>query len=95
MKATGGPRSRTRYKLQKKKRDRGKININKLLSEFKIGDKVRIIQEPAIHDGMPHPRFKNLVGEIKRKQGDAYVIEISDLGKRKLVVSTAIHLKNL
>ena len=93
MKATGGQRSRTRQKLRKKKRERGKVNINKILSRFKNGDRVRIIQEPAVQGGMPHPRFKNLVGDVVGKQGDAYMVEISDLGRKKTVVSYAIHLR--
>ncbi len=95
MKATGGSRSRTRYKLQKRKRDRGKVNINKLLQKFEVGDKVRILQDSAIQRGMPHPRFKNRTGSVKRKQGNSYVVEISDLGKRKKVISAAIHLEKL
>lgn len=92
MKATGSFRSGTRFKLQKKKRERGKININKLLQKFNIGDRVRIIQEPAIQKGMPHPRFKNRVGTITRKQGEAYVVELSDMGKKKEAISRSIHL---
>jgi len=95
MKATGGQRSRTRYKLQKKKRNRGKVNINKIIKEFKIGDKVRILQEPAVQRGMPHPRFKNRTGLITKKQGSAYVVEIKDLNKKKLLVSTSIHIQKV
>lgn len=92
MKATGSFRSGTRAKLRKKKRDRGKVNINRLLEKFEVGEKVRILHEPAIHAGMPHPRYKNLVGQILGKQGDAYVVEISDLGKKKKLISSGIHL---
>jgi len=95
MKSTGGFRSRTRYKLAKKKRNRGKVNINKLLQVFKIGEKVRIVQEPAVHKGMPHPRLKNNVGIIKKKQGKAYIVETKELSKEKKVIANAIHLRRL
>lgn len=95
MKSTGGFRSRTRYKLAKKKRDRGKVNINKILQIFKVGEKVRIVQEPAVHKGMPNPRLKNNVGVIKKKQGNAYIIETKELNKEKKVIAKAIHLRRL
>ena len=92
MKATGGFRSRTRQKLRKKSRNRGKVNINKILEAHKIGERVRILQEPAVQGGMPHPRFKNQVGVIESIQGSAYVVRISDLGKEKRLIATGIHL---
>jgi len=94
-KKTGSFRSQTRHKLRKKPRMSGKVNINKILGEFKVGERVRILHEPAIQAGMPHPRFKNFVGTIIQKKGKAYVLEIKDGGKRKEIISAAIHLNRL
>ena len=93
VKRTGGPRKKTRRKLSKKPRTRGKIKIKKMLQTFEAGQKVRIIQEPSAQRGMPHPRFKNLVGVVVRKQGKAYLIKIKDGNKEKEVISTSIHLE--
>jgi large subunit ribosomal protein L21e len=92
---TGGFRYKTRFKLQKRARDKGKLPINKILKTFNIGEKVRILQEPSQHSGMPHPRFKNLVGIIKKKQGTAYLIQLKDIKKIKHVLAKAVHLRKL
>lgn len=92
---SGRFRKKTRHKLRKHPRDRGKVSIRKLLQEFNVGERVRIIQEPAVHKGMPHPRFKNLVGTIVRKQGRAYVVAIKDKNKPKEVISAPVHLERL
>jgi large subunit ribosomal protein L21e len=92
---TGRFRFKTRHKLQKKARNRGKFPINKILSTFDIGEKVRVMQEPSQHKGMPHPRFKNVVGVIKRKQGSAYLVQLKDLKKIKQVLAKAVHLRKL
>lgn len=90
--ATGGYRKRTRYKLRKRPRDRGKISTSKLFQEFEVGEKVRIIQEPAIHTGMPHPRYKNKMGVISEKRGNALVVDIKDGNKTKHLISLPVHL---
>ncbi len=91
----GGFRRKTRYKLQKRKRERGKVNITRVLQEFNAGDRVRILQEPAVHKGMPHPQFKNLVGKVIRKQGKSYVIEVKDSNKLKKIISAGVHLRRI
>jgi large subunit ribosomal protein L21e len=91
----GGFRAKTRHKLRKVPRTKGKVTITRILKLFNIGDKVRVLHEPAIHKGMPHPRFKNLVGTIKKKQGKAYLVELKDGRKTKRVLSTAVHLNKV
>jgi len=89
----GGFRANTRYKLRKRAGTKGKVTITRLLQKFNIGDRVRIIQEPAVQKGMPHPRFRNLVGKVLTKEGkNAYTLQIKDGNKLKIVVSRAVHL---
>ena len=95
MQRTGKFRYKTRHKLQKRARDRGKLPINKILASFKIGERVRVMQEPGQHKGMPHPRFKNRVGTIKKKQGNSYLVQLKDLNKIKKVLAKAVHLRKL
>ncbi len=90
---TGGFRKKSRHKLKKSPRNRGKVNINLALQQFKRDDRVQIIQEPAIHKGMPMPKYKNKVGKVIKKQGKAYVIEVKDFNKKKHIIANAIHLR--
>ena len=90
---TGGLRARTRHKLQKKARMRGKISMTRLTQKFKKNDKVIINQEPAVQKGMPHHRFKNKLGVVIREQGSSYLLKIKDGNKEKKVISKPIHLR--
>ena len=51
-KRIGGARRKTRHKLAKNVRERGKISLVKYFQEFKTGDKVCLAAEPSIQDGM-------------------------------------------
>jgi len=93
MEKSRGFRSRTRKKLSKKARMRGKVTLTKMLQTFDIGERVIIKHEPAIHKGMPHPRYKNKVGVIIGKQGKVYKIKISDNGKVKCLLAHPVHLE--
>ena len=88
----GGYRKKTRHKLQKRARDRGKLPVTRIMQEFKIGDRVTIKQEPSVHKAMPHPRYKNKMGKIIERRGESYVVEIMDSNKRKELISAPVHL---
>lgn len=92
---TGGFRKRSRSILRKSPRDRGKVNINLALQTFELNDRVRIIQEPAMHKGMPMPKYKNRVGTVIEIRGNAYVVEVNDINKKKQIISNPIHLKRI
>ncbi len=89
VKKSRGFRSRTRKKLKQKARP----TITKFLEEFKIGEKVIILQEPSSQKGMPHPRFKGKIGKIIEKRGKSYIVEIIDGNKVKKVISRPEHLR--
>ena len=88
-----GPRLRTRKRLKQPSGYRP--TITKFLQKFEIGEKVVIKQEPSSHKGMPHPRFKGLVGKVIAKRGKAYVVEVKVGKKIKKVISRPEHLKKL
>ena len=90
---TGGARKQTRSKLSKRARTRGKITISRILKKFKIGDKVAISIEPAVHKGMPHPKYQGKHGEIVKKSKDCYYVEIKDRKMKKKLISAPVHLK--
>lgn len=72
---------------------RGKATITRHLHEFKDGDRVRITPDPAFLKGrVSNLRFKNSVGVVKAKRGNAYEVEIKDGGKKKVLLLTNLHL---
>lgn len=92
-KRIGGFRRKTRNKLKKSLRDKGKISINKYFQQFKIGEKVVLKAEPAIQKGMYFPRFHSKTGLVKGKKGSCYEIIIKDGGKAKMLIVHPIHLQ--
>ncbi len=93
MKQIGGSRRKTRHKLSKSVRTRGKISLSKYFQEFKEGDKVFLKAEPAIQKGMYYPRFHGKSGEIVKKRGNCYEIKIKDGRKSKIIISHPVHLR--
>lgn len=90
VKKSHGLRARTRKKLRRKLRRKG---ITKYLQEFKEGERVMIVLDPASHKGMPFPRFKGRVGKIIGKRGKSYIVEITNGKKIKKIISRPEHLK--
>lgn len=90
-----GKRSKTRKKLRKKVRDRGKIPTSKITQDFPEGTKVNIKINPSITDGQPHARFHGKTGTITGKQGRGYKIAIREGNKIKKVISRPEHLEKV
>ena len=95
MKRVGRSRRKTRHKLKKSVRERGKVSITKFLQEFSQGDKVCLKAEPAYQKGMYFPRFHGSVGIVQRKRGSCYEVLIKDSGKEKLVIVHPVHLQKV
>ena len=93
MKRTGGLRRKTRHKLKKNVRTKGKISLRRFFQRFEEGDKVYLTVEPAVQKGLYHPRFHGKAGTIKSKQGSNYYVEIKDGNKPKTILSHPAHLK--
>ena len=88
----GGFRRKTRQKMRKHVRSRGKISINKFLQQFDLNEKVLLGAEPAYQKGMYHPRFYGRVGVVTKQVGTCYEVKINDNGKFKTVVAHPVHL---
>ncbi len=91
----GGFRRKTRSKLRKSKKDRGKISIAKHVQQFKIGEKVCLKAEPAVQKGMYFPRYHGKSGIVSGKQGKCYYVKIKDGNKEKTLLTHPIHLRRL
>jgi ribosomal protein L21E len=86
-------RRKTRSKLKKNIKDRGKISIANYLQKFKLEEKVLLKAEPAIQKGMYFPRFHGKIGIVKGQQGNCYKVEIKDFKKPKVILIHPIHLR--
>jgi large subunit ribosomal protein L21e len=89
----GGFRRKTRYKLKKEIRQKGKLSLQKYFQTFKVGESVYLVAEPAIQKGMYHPRFFGKAGTILGLRGACYQVAIKDGGKDKTVLVHPVHLK--
>ena len=88
-----GPRRKTRRKLRKPIRERGKIPLSRLLENYGIGDRVVIDINPTVHKGMPHGRFQGRVGVVVERRGRAYVVEIPQGRGVKRIIARPDHLR--
>ncbi len=86
-----GFRARTRKKLRQKPYKRPAIT--KFLQKFEKGQTVVIVQEPSSHKGMPHPRFKGMIGKVIDVRGKSYIVEVRNGKKAKYIISRPEHLK--
>lgn len=95
MKRSKGPRRKTRKKLRKPVRKRGKISTTRLIQELEQGQKVVIKPEPAVQKTLPFRRFIGKIGTIKEKRGKSYLVQIKNGKKEKTIICKPIHLKKV
>ena len=93
MQRTGGFRRKTRSKLRKNVRSKGKLSIRKFLQKFDEGERVNLVAESGIQGGMYNPRYHGKSGVIGKKQGSNYYVKIKDGNKFKSLLVHPIHLK--
>ena len=92
MKRTGGFRRKTRHKLAKNYRDKGKMSLIRYFQEFNTGEQVCLVAEPSYHNGMYFPRFHGRVAVVQGKRGTCYEVVIKDGSLSKTLVVHPIHL---
>ena len=95
MKRTGGFRRKTRHKLAKNYRNKGKVSLIKFFQKFNAGDQVCLVAESSYHNGMYFPRFHGKSAVVKAKRGMCYEVVIKDGGLSKTLVVHPVHLKKL
>ena len=88
-----GLRSRTRSLMSKSPKDRGLRPLGYLFRDYKNGEKVIIIIDPAVHRGMPYKRFQGAIGEVLERRGRAYVVKVTEGGKAKKVIARPEHIR--
>lgn len=95
VKRIGSRRRKTRHKLFKSKKEKGKLPVTAFLKKFNVGEKVALKAEPSYHRGLFFPRFQGRIGTVKEKKGRCYEIIIEDGGKKKTLIVNPVHLKKL
>ena len=81
--------------MSKNVRTKGKINLSNYLQEFKEGDNVCLVAEPAVQKGMYYPRFYGKAGKVVTKRGECYEVRIFDGNMKKIIIAHPVHLKRL
>jgi large subunit ribosomal protein L21e len=71
-----------------------KITVNARVKIFEKGERVLIALQPCFK-GFPAPRYDGRHGKILAKRGKSYVVQISDLGARKDLIVSPVHLRRL
>ena len=94
-KRIGGSRRKTRHKLAKTVRYRGKVSLARYFEKFNPGDKVCLAAEPSVHEGLYYPRFHGKAGVVLGKRGKCYEVMIKDVTMKKTVVVHPVHLKRM
>ena len=77
---------------RKKFTEKGKFSFTRFFQKFSPGDSIAVARELSFKFGYPK-RLQGRTGHVLSKQGSAYKVEISDLGKPKKYLIKPIHLK--
>jgi large subunit ribosomal protein L21e len=93
VKRMGGSRRKTRYKLQRDPRQKGKLSLKKYLAEFKSGDRVLLKPDSICQKGMFDFKFVGRVGLVGKKVGGCYEVSIKEKSKEKMLIVHPIHMK--
>lgn len=91
----GGSRRKTRAKLSRPLRQRGKIPLTAILQTFKDGEKVQLLANSYQQSGMFHPNYHGKFGTIVKNQGTCYHVAIMDGNKKKTLIVHPVHLKRM
>ena len=91
----GGFRRKTRSKLRRSPKEKGKISITRYFQKLKQGQKVVLYLNSAVHKGMFLPRFHGKIGTVKNMKGTCYRVSIKDGNKPKILIVHPIHMKKV
>ncbi|MDA7846010.1 50S ribosomal protein L21e [Euryarchaeota archaeon] len=95
MKRSKGLRVGTRSILRRRKNERSRVNIARVMHDYQEGDRVAIVLDGGEQMGMPHRRFNGRTGHIQKRQGVAWVIAVKDGNMPKTVIARPEHLRPL
>jgi large subunit ribosomal protein L21e len=88
-----GFRRKSRSILKKNVREKGKLPLSRLLTNYVRGEEAVIKIDPAVHKGMPHKRYHGKVAKVIGTRGKAYILEIKQRRSVKKIITTPHHLR--
>jgi large subunit ribosomal protein L21e len=91
----GGFRKKTRHKLKKNVRARGKMSLTRFFQTFKLGERVILNADSGFQKGMYFPRFHGKTAIVSKKLGTCYELKFNDQGKLKTLIVHPVHLKKI
>lgn len=94
MTKSKGFRKKTRYLFRKKPRTRGKLGLDRLIRNYKPGDKVVIKIDSSVHKGMPHRRYHGRIAIITGKKGRSYALDVTQGDSVKQIFVRPEHIIN-
>ena len=83
VKRIGTARRKTRHKLSRSVKEKGRVNVNAFMQSFKKGEKVVLKADPGYQRGMYHPRYHGRPAIVAKKQGECYIVTLKDGSKGK------------
>lgn len=95
VKRIGSTRRKTRNKLTKSLREKGKLSLSRYFAKFSSGDAIVLKAEPAVQKGSYHMRFHGRKGMVEGKKGSCYEVAIRDGSKRKTLIVHPVHLRKV
>lgn len=95
VKPSHGLRRRGRQILRKSPRSRGLSPITHEFQEFESGEKAHLFIDSNVHKGAPHLRFHGKTGTVVGQQGRAFVLEVKDGNKIKIVCCLPQHMRKV
>ena len=93
MRGSKGYYTGTRSLLRKPTREKGKLNISKILQTYAVGSQVIIKMDSSVQKSMPHKRFHGKIGTIKEKRGRGYVISVPQGNSIKDIIVRSEHIE--
>jgi ribosomal protein L21E len=94
VKRLDGARKRSRHKMRKTLRRKGKTSLTAYFQEFKPGEMATLKAEPAYHKGLYPLKLHGKTGIIRNRVGRCYEVIVDD-GKQKTLLVHPAHLKRM
>ncbi len=69
------------------------MTINKILADFAVGQIAQVNIDPAVHSGLPHPRYQGLTGVVVGRQGKVFCVRINNGNQSLDLFVHPAHLK--
>ncbi len=93
MTSSKGYYSRARGLLKKPTREKGKLNISKLLTKYEIGTREIIKMDSSVQKSLPHKRFHGKIGIVLEKRGRGYVVSVPKGDSIRSIIVRSEHLE--